>query len=360
MTHPKRVSVPWSALPTRVEAPFDDVEMAVNWYGDPERCEGVVALIHDLFQSHHAAGPGGWWESMIGPGCAIDTDRWAVASINHLGGTHGSTGPGTIDPATGARFGSRFPKLGMTDLASAQLATLDALGVRRLRGVIGAGFGGMVALTMATLAPAQVDLIIPIATGTRATRVQIMDAFHQTYAITCDPAYLGGDFDTGAPPIDGLALAYMLASTRATASGDVDETPPHDGLDGPAGLTALHPFESAAYWRARRFAESFDATSMVSLLDAWRGFDLAASADDRGLGGVFRPCRDQTYLILGIDSDTRFYPKQQAALATTIKAAGIPMRRITVSSDLGHEAWIREPHLFAPLIHDALDHAARR
>jgi homoserine O-acetyltransferase/O-succinyltransferase len=359
MTQSNRARVLWSSLPTRVVAPFDDLEMSVNWYGDPEQCDGVVAVVHDLFHSHHAAGPGGWWEAMIGPGCAIDTDRWAVACINHLGGTHGSTGPGTIDPVTGARFGSRFPKLAPTDLAAAQLATFDALGVGRLRAVIGAGFGGMVALTMATLSPERVDLVIPIATGVRATRVQIMDAFHQTYAITCDPAYLGGDFDGGSPPIDGLALAFMLASTRATAGDDLDEGPAPADLEGPAGLTALHPFESKAYWRARRFAETFDATSMVTLLDAWRGFDLAATADDRGLGGAFARCRQQTYLILGIDSDTRFYPKQQAALAAALKAAGIPMRRITVSSDLGHEAWIREPHLFAPLIHDALMHAAR-
>jgi homoserine O-acetyltransferase/O-succinyltransferase len=360
MTEPNRVSVRWSALPTRVEAPFEHVEMDVNWYGDRERCEGVVVVLHDLFHSHLAAGPGGWWEEIIGPGAAIDTDRWAVACINHLGGSHGSTGPGSTDPSTGARFGSRFPKLRVTDLASAQLAALDALGVGRLRAVIGAGFGGMVALSMATLAPDRVDLVIPVATGARATRVQIMDAFHQTYAITCDPAYRGGDFDSDAPPVDGLALAFMLASTRATAGADLDEVPTPDDLDGPAGLTALHPFESAAYWRARRFAETFDATSMVALLDAWRGFDLAAASDQGSLGEVFGRCRDQTYLILGIDSDTRFYPKQQAALAAAVKAAAIPMRRITVSSDLGHEAWLREPHLFAPLIHDALDHAARR
>jgi homoserine O-acetyltransferase/O-succinyltransferase len=360
MTRSSRVILPWSGLPSPQEAPFDEVEMDVNWYGDPDRGEGVVAVIHDLFHSHHAAGPNGWWEDMIGPGRAIDTDRWAVACINHFGGTHGSTGPGSIDPSTGARLGSRFPKLSVTDLASAQLAALDALGVGRLRAVIGAGFGGMVALSMATLAPDRIDLVIPIATGIRATRVQIMDAFHQTYAVTCDPAYLGGDFDRGSPPIDGLALAFMLASTRATAGDDLDEGPAPADLDGPAGLTALHPFESKAYWRARRFAETFDATSMVTLLDAWRSFDLAATAADGDLGGAFARCRQQTYLILGIDSDTRFYPKQQAALAAALKAAGIPMRRITVSSDLGHEAWIREPHLFAPLIRDALDHAARR
>jgi homoserine O-acetyltransferase/O-succinyltransferase len=360
MTQPSRVSLPWSALPSQVEAPFDDVEMVVNWYGDPERCNGVVAVVHDLFHSHHAAGEGGWWEGMIGPGCAIDTDRWAVVCVNHLGGTHGSTGPGSIDPATGDRFGSRFPMLSVTDLASAQLATLDALGVGRLRALIGAGFGGMVALSMATLAPDRTDLVVPIATGARATRVQIMDAFHQTYAITCDPAYDGGDFDAGSPPIDGLALAFMLASTRATAGDEVDEVSTLDGTAGPAGLTALYPFELAAYWRARRFAETFDASSMVTLLDAWRGFDLATSSREGTLGGAFERCRDQTYLILGIDSDTRFYPKQQAALATAVRGAGIAMRRITVSSDLGHEAWLREPHLFAPLVHDALDHAQRR
>ena len=361
--------------PVRLQsgASLAQVTLAYELYGEVSPAgDNVVLVFHALTGSQHAAGWNemvggirdrwteeccpGWWDPFVGPGRAIDTDRFAVICVNYLGGCYGSTGPASLDPATGRPYGSTFPAVTFDDIVDSQVRLLDHLGIDRLHAVVGGSVGGQMCLSLATRYPQRVSIVIPIATGLQTTALQRLHNFEQKVAILHDPDFAGGDFYQGPPPDRGLALARMighktfvsLSAIEERARGEVIST--GDALGG----RIRHPLESYMWHQGSKFVLRFDANTYLLLMEAWQRYDLAA---DHGGSAIpaFARCRHQRYMVFSIDSDVCYYPEEQEALVGVLKSANVPVRRITVHSDKGHDSFLLEPELFAPHLADTLE-----
>ncbi|MFO0960677.1 MAG: homoserine O-acetyltransferase [Isosphaeraceae bacterium] len=336
--------------------------------------DNAVLLFHAMTGSQHAAGwnpevPGlgdrwseelheGWWDGFVGPGRAIDTDRYCVICANYLGGCYGSTGPASIDKTAGRPWGPAFPVLRMRDIVESQMRLLDHLGIRRLHAAIGASIGGFLCQLTATRYPDRVGIVIPIGTGVETTISQRILNFEEVSAIEQDPFFRGGDYYDGPPPAQGLSLARRIAhktfvsleALRERARGEVVSTRP------PYGWYEMnHPVESYLLHQGDKFVRRFDANSYLRILDAWQWFDLAREAEADDIVEAFSRCRDQEFLVFSIDSDLSFQPAEQAKLVQLLKVARVPVMWITVHSDKGHDSFLLEPRLFTPHIQQALE-----
>ena len=350
------------------------VTIAYEQYGSlNEDRSNAVLLFHALTASQHAAGineevPGvdgrwtrdvhiGWWDGFIGPGKALDTDKVAVICANYIGSCYGSTGPSTLDPATGRRYGSTFPRIDLADVVDSQIALLDHLGIDRLHAVTGGSVGGLMALSLATRYPERVEVVIPIAAGLGVTALQRIHNFEQSLAIENDPLFNGGDYYEGPRPDRGLSLARMIGhktfvSLHAMEERARSEVVDRDETGGYVQIT--NPLESYMWHQGASFVERFDANSYLHIMELWQTFDLLGQAGVESLDELLRRCRDQRFMVFSIDSDVCFYPDEQEELASALKRAGVPVRRITVHSDRGHDAFLVEPELFAPHLRDSL------
>ncbi len=334
----------------------------------------AILLFHAMTGSQHAAGlnrevPGldgrwtdelheGWWDGFIGPGKALDTRRFCVICANYLGGCYGSTGPASVNPDTGRRWGPGFPVLRMSDIVDSQMALLDHLRVRRLHAVIGASIGGFLCQVLATRYPDRVRIVVPIGTGIETTMLQRILNFEQVTAIEADPNFRGGDYYDGPRPDFGLALARRIAhktfvsldALRERARNEVvSQTPPFGWYE------MRHPVESYMLHQGEKFVRRFDANSYLRILDAWQWFDLVKESGGQDLPDLFGRCRKQEFLVFSIDSDLSFYPSDQARLVQVLKRAGVPVMWITVHSEKGHDAFLLEPRLFTPHLTQVLD-----
>jgi len=355
---------------------LDEVTVAYETYGAlSEDRDNAVLVFHALTGSQHAAGinrevPGaesrwtdecvlGWWDPFIGPGKAIDTDRFFVVCANLLGGCYGSTGPTSTDPATGRSYGGSFPSVAFCDMVDVQVRLLEHLGIDRLHAVMGGSIGGVMCLSLATRYPDLVDNVIPIAAGLRTTALQKIHNFEQIVAIESDPAFGGGDYSQDNAPVDGLALARMIGHKTFVALGAMEERARHKVIDheGPGSYSVDTPLESYMWHQGRKFVERFDANSYLRIIEAWQTFDLVSEAGVRGFDELFAGSAHQFYMVFSIDTDVCFYPDEQDDLVQAIKAGDAPHRRITVHSRNGHDAFLIEPDLFAPHLTATLTNA---
>ncbi len=168
-------------------------------------CTGLSASSH--LCSHEGNPEPGWWEGVVGPGAAIDTERWFVICVNVLGGCHGSTGPSTMDPGSGKAYGSSFPLLSVWDFVATQRSLLDELGIARVDTVLGASMGGMQALAFAAAYPEGCRRLIAISAPGRSYPLSISLRFVQRQALMRDPDWQGGAYHPGVGPRRGLHLA---------------------------------------------------------------------------------------------------------------------------------------------------------
>ncbi len=349
--------------------------LAYETYGEmtPAR-DNVVLLFHALSASQHAAGhnpavPGlvvewdsdcqsGWWDGFIGPGKALDTDRFCVLCVNYLGGCYGSTGPASTDPATGAPFGSRFPKIAIADIVDSQVRLLDRLGIDKLHAAVGSSLGGLSALSLATRYPDRVGIVVPLASGVTTSVLQRIHNLEQIAAIEADGHFKGGDYYGGPAPEHGLALARMIGHksfiSLSTLEGRAKRIVRDAAEKGDSWYQLREPIESYMLHQGRKFVRRFDANTYLRIMDAWQGFDLLADAGCATYAELFSRCRDQRYLIFTIDSDVCFYPEQQEELAVALAEGGINPMRITVHSEKGHDSFLLEPELFTPHLHFTL------
>lgn len=344
------------------------VTLAYETYGqlNPDRSNAIL-VFHALSGSQHAAGmnpevPGvgslwteecerGWWDRFIGPGKAFHTDRFFVICVNYLGGCYGSTGPRSVNPATGKPYGSAFPEVTLADIVDSQVRLLDHLGIERLHAVTGGSVGGMMCLSFATRYPQRVKIVSPIATSLYATTLQRLHNFEQIYAIEQDPNFKSGDYYDGDPPNQGLALARMIAhktyvSLHALEDRARDEIiQPEDGF---RLYRFTHAIESYMLHHGNKFVKRFDANSYLRIAVAWLRFDLLREAGAPDFQSLLATCTHQRYMVFSIDSDVCFYPEEQREMVKELNEAGVPCRHITVHSEKGHDAFLLEPHLFAP------------
>jgi homoserine O-acetyltransferase len=308
--------------------------------------DNAILLFTGLSPSAHAASNGqdpspGWWERMIGPGLAIDTNRYFVLCVNSLGSCFGSTGPASIDPSTGERYRLGFPELAVEDIASSGRQAARALGIERLDTVIGASLGGMSVLAFATQFPHAARRLISISGSAAASPFAIALRAVQREAILRDPDWQGGNYVPDHGPRTGMRLARKLGTiTYRSAS----EWRKRFGRDPLAGTSSLSPFaprfaiEGYLEAQAERFTRVFDPNCYLYISSAMDRFDLAEH------GGSYAAALAQvsahSALVIGVESDLLFAIQEQAAIAEAFRHAGIATHFARLSSLEGHDAFL--------------------
>ncbi|MBC8205958.1 MAG: homoserine O-acetyltransferase [Kiritimatiellaeota bacterium] len=364
----------YDSLTLRTGETLSPVTLAYETYGElNEAKDNAILLFHALTGSQHAAGfnpdvPGvgehwnsecqtGWWEDFIGPGKALDTDRFFVVCANYIGGCYGSTGPSSINPATGKPYGGSFPHIQFGDIVDSQIPLLDHLGIGKLHAVVGASLGGNLTLNFAVRYPERVDHVIPIACGLASTILTHAHNLEQILAIENDPNFCDGNYYDGVPPVRGLALARMI-SHKTFVSLHVIEQRAHDRFeqehDEFSWYKIRSPLESFLLHQGRKLVKRFDANSYIQLVAAWSKYDLLENTGAKTYAALFAPCRHQKYLVISIDDDVCFYPDEQREIRDRLIENGIECEYHNVPSDKGHDSFLLEPDLYTDAIRNAL------
>lgn len=352
------------------------VTIAYETYGElnADRSNAVV-LFHALSGSQHAAGSNsdvrgldgrwteelhtGWWDGFIGPGRALDTNKYFIICANYLGGCYGSTGPCSLNPATGKIYAGDFPRVTVHDIVRSQLPVLESLGIEKLHAVVGTSLGGMMALDFAVRWPDRVTNVITIGTGIRSHGLQQMHNLEQIIAITRDPDFRGGDYYGTPGPVHGLALARMISHKTFLYADVIEERARVDIVRPETDLPwydISSSLESYMLYQGQKFVRRFDANSYLRIIDAWQQFDLYKDAKVAIWQPLFGRCKEQQYLVFTIDSDCCFYPDYQTEICSELKKAGVPYLRLTVHSEKGHDSFLLEPKLYTPHLAYALSH----
>ena len=330
-----------------------DITLAFETWGTLDADAGNAVLVcHALTGDAHAAGPSGpgqptsgWWDGLIGSGRGLDPDRYFVVCVNVLGGCQGSTGPSSIEAATGRPYGSRFPIVTIRDMVRTQAAVADHLGIGRWLAVVGGSMGGMQALEWPVIFPDRVGSVVAIATTTSASAQQIAWSSVGRTAIALDPAWRGGDYYDAAPgegPHRGLALAREVAQiTYRTEEvfagrfgrGVVDPMDDH--------FTLWQRFDVEGYldYHGAKLVRRFDANSYLVINRAMDLHDLG-----RGRGGIdlaLRRIRVPS-LVMSISSDELYPPPQQQLLRDRLAAQGTPCQYQMIDSPDGHDGFLLE------------------
>ena len=306
-----------------------------------------------------AAGRGlGWWDGMIGPGKAFDTNRFFVVSSNLLGGCRGTTGPSSINPATGRPYGSDFPVITVSDMVRVERALLDQLGIERLAAVAGGSLGGMQALEWAVTYPDQVDAIVPIA-STHALQPQgvAWNAIARN-AITADPDWQGGHYHgTGRAPNAGMGVARMLGHMTYLSAVSVG-TKFGRRLQFAEDIRYLltePEFEVENYLRhqAESFVKRFDANTYLYTSRALSYFDLARQYGAGRLADAVRGMSART-LLIAFSSDWLYPPSGSEELAAALRANGKHVELHVIDAPYGHDCFLLEEARQTPMIQDFL------
>jgi homoserine O-acetyltransferase len=296
----------------------------------------------------------GWWDGMIGPGKAFDTERFFVVSTNLLGGCRGTTGPSSIDPATGRPYGSNFPVITVADMVRAQRALLAQMGITRLAAIAGGSLGGMQALEWAVLYPADVEAVVAIA-STHALRPQgvAWNAIARN-AITADPDWQGGHYyDTGRAPTRGMGVARMVGHITYLSAGSLDDKFGRrlQFADDIRYLLTEPEFEVESYLRhqAQSFVQRFDANTYLYMSRALSYFDLARQHGGGRLVDAVRNVSART-LLIAFSSDWLYPPEDSTELARALRAAGKRGELHVIDAPYGHDCFLLEEARQTPVI----------
>lgn len=336
---------------------LERVRVAYETWGElaPDGSNAVLVL-HALTGDSHAAGPAGpghptpgWWDGLIGPGRAIDTDHLFAVCPNVLGGCQGTTGPASAAP-DGRPYGSRFPRVTVRDQVVVEAALADRLGIERWKAVVGGSMGGMRALGWAVGLPDRVERAIIASVGAKATSEQIALCSVQNRVIRADPAWRGGDYyDAPEGPATGLSIARGIGQITYRSELELDERfgRDHQGDEDPL-RGGRYAIESYLEYHGAKLARRFDANSYLVLSEAMNHHDVG-----RGRGGVAaalgRVTADTT--IAGITSD-RLYPlRLQHELAALLPTAGDV---VAIDSVHGHDGFLIEVEALSKVIAGAL------
>jgi homoserine O-acetyltransferase/O-succinyltransferase len=374
--------------PVRLDCRRDlhPVRVAYETYGalSPRR-DNVILVCHALSGDAHAAGYSetaagrstrdgfgaddrdgsagkglGWWDGMIGPGKAFDTDHYFVVSTNLLGGCGGTTGPSSLDPATGRPYGSDFPVITVADMVRTERAFLDELGIERLAAVAGGSLGGMQAFEWAILFPDQVDAVVAIA-STHALHPQGLawNAIARE-AIMRDPAWQGGHYydGTGDGPTAGMGVARMIGHiTYLSAQGLGDKFGRRLQFADDLRYTISEPeFEVESYLRhqADSFVKRFDANTYVYTSRALTYFDLARQYGRGSLSRSLERVLART-LLIAFSSDWLYPPSGSQDIEAALRGLGKPVELNVIDAPYGHDCFLLEEARQTPIIRHFLE-----
>ncbi|MCX6401468.1 MAG: homoserine O-acetyltransferase [Propionibacteriales bacterium] len=337
-------------------AVLPEVEVAFETYGvlSPDR-DNAVFVCHALTGDAHAAGwhegahRPGWWDNLIGPGKAVDTDRFFVVSANLLGGCSGTTGPLSIDPRTGRPYGPDFPALDMADLVGVHRRLLDHLGIERLHAAVGGSLGGMQVLEWALEEPDRIDRAVLVAASSRLTTENIAFSSVARTAILEDPDYRDGRYgEHGVTPRHGLKVARMLAHITYVSEASLADKFGHarDSHGSAKRLGADFEVEHYLQHQGNSFLERFDALSYLHLTRPMDYFDPFTEHPR------IRP--STRFHLLSFDSDWRFPTSHSLRIRDQLAARGVRVEHTEVASPWGHDSFLLEPPGYHDLVRAAL------
>ncbi len=322
----------------------------------------TILILHAFSGDSHVAGylkeddeRPGWWDNMVGPGKPIDTDRYFVLCSNILGSCVGSTGPSSINPATGKPYGLKFPMVTLKDMVQAQKHLFDHLGIERIMCLIGGSVGGMQVLRWCADYPEMVASAIPLATTTRHSPQAI--AFNEVarQAIMADPDWQGGDYYEGKGPAHGLAVARMIGHVTYLSDESMLEKFGRR-LQSSSSLSfdfaGDFQVESYLHHQGKKFVERFDANSLLYITKAADYFDL-----ERGDGSLLvnEQLAEVPFLVISFSSDWLYPTYQSKALVSALKKNGSDVSFCEIEAQWGHDAFLLPNKRLDGLISGFLD-----
>ena len=322
------------------------ITVAYETYGTlNDQRSNAILILHALSGDAHAAGfhkgdeKPGWWDDMIGPGRAFDTDKYFIICSNVLGGCKGTTGPSSINPNTGKKYGLDFPIISISDMIDVQKHLIDHLEIDQLLSVVGGSMGGMQALEWLTAHPERLKSAIVIATAAKHSPQQI--AFHEVgrQAIMADPHWRDGYYYGGHPPAKGLAVARMIGHITYMSEISMAEKFRRRSVE-----EKLHKFsvgsevEDYLYNRGNHFVKRFDANSYLYITRAIDSFDASKG---KNLHEVFKETKAKV-LVVAFKSDWLYPASQSKEIVKACKWAGIDTTYCEIDSTYGHDAFLLE------------------
>jgi homoserine O-acetyltransferase len=331
-------------------------EIAYQTYGTlNESRSNAVLVCHALTSDQHVAnlhpitGKPGWWETIVGPGKPVDTERYFVICSNVLGGCMGSSGPSSIDPAAGKPYGLQFPVITIDDMVRAQTRLIDHLGISDLFCVIGGSMGGMQVLEWCASFGNRVFSAVPIAAAPRHSSQNI--AFHEVgrQAVMADPEWRGGRYlEEGTNPSKGLAVARMAAHITYLSDDALHRKFGRNLQDRAKvtfGFDADFQVESYLRYQGVTFVDRFDANSYLYITRAMDYFDLAADCDGV-LANAFKGTKTR-FCVISFTSDWLYPTRESRAIVQALNAVAASVSFVEIQSDKGHDAFLlHEPELF--------------
>ncbi|MDG1307522.1 MAG: homoserine O-acetyltransferase [Porticoccaceae bacterium] len=325
-------------------------KLVYETYGElnAQRSNGIL-LCHALSGDHHAAGfhegdsRPGWWEHYVGPGKAIDSDKFFIVSVNNIGSCFGSTGPMSINPETGERWGASFPSLRARDWVESQRLLMEYLNIDCWAAIIGGSLGGMQAMRWSLEHPDKVLNAVVIASSMKLTAQNI--AFNEIArrAIKSDPDFCDGNYlQQGKAPLRGLALARMIGhvtylSDELMGQKFGRELRIGDLVDRNADPVEFQ-VESYLNYQGDKFSDSFDANSYILITKMLDYFDLSREYDNDPIKAFSHSkCN---FLVISFSSDWRFAPERSREITDALLAANRPVSYAEIESDKGHDAFL--------------------
>jgi homoserine O-acetyltransferase len=343
------------------------ITLAYETYGTFKE-DNVILILHALSGDSHAAGyyspedlKPGWWDTMVGPGKGIDTDKYFVICSNIMGSCMGSTGPSSINPLTKQAYGLDFPVVTIGDMVMAQKKLLDYLGVKKLLSVIGGSIGGMQVLEWAVQFPELVSSAIPLATTTKHSALAI--AFNEVarQSIMADPNWNGGAYYTGAKPALGLAVARMIGHITYLS----DESMRlkfgrrlQDKNDFSYNFDADFQVENYLRYQGTKFVERFDANSFLYITKASDYFDLGLQHGQGSTVQALSKSRAK-FLVVSFTSDWLYPTYQSKAIVRALKKNGIDVSFCEIEAEWGHDAFLLSNQRLSEMIRGFLDRVYR-
>ena len=349
-------------------ARLDAYDLAYETYGTLNAARSNAVLVcHALNASHHVAGVYaddpeniGWWDNLIGPGKPLDTNRFFVVGVNNLGGCHGSTGPASINPATGQQWGADFPVVTVEDWVEAQSRLATFLGIDRFAAIMGGSLGAMQAMQWAISQPQRVAHAIVIAAAPKLSAQNI--AFNEVarQAITTDPEFYGGNYHSqGVVPKRGLRIARMIGHITYLSDDAMAEKFGRERRGGELKFNFDVEFQIESYLRyqADKFAERFDANTYLRITKALDYFDPAA-ASGGDLSAAFAPAVAR-FLVVSFTSDWRFSPARSHEIVKALLDNRLGVSYAEIDAPHGHDAFLMEDPRYHKLIRAYFDNIAR-
>ena len=350
----------FAPLPLKSGAVLENYQLIYETYGVLNHTKSNAVLVcHALSGTHHVAGyhsehekKPGWWDSIIGPGKPIDTERFFVIGVNNLGGCHGSTGPASTNPQTGKPYGASFPVVTVEDWVAAQARLADQLGIERFAAVMGGSLGGMQALQWSITYPERIAHALVIAAAPKLTAQNIAFNDVARQAILTDPDFHGGNFYAhGVTPKRGLRLARMLGHITYLSDDVMGEKFGRILRSGSFSYSYDVEFEIESYLRYQgdKFAENFDANTYLLMTKALDYFDPTHHHHEGNLSTALKAVR-AGFLVISFTTDWRFAPDRSREIVKALLDNELNVSYAEITSSHGHDAFLMEDTYYHNLV----------